>query len=87
MGSSFCSMSFGYFGDVARRLGIVAFDLREVTGKELGGDDAHKRGQPFGDVRREFDRRLREGEGVLVIRDDNEFGVLLITEACEHVFH
>lgn len=37
-------MRLRHFGDRTGCIGIIALDLRQVTGEQLGGEDAYQRG-------------------------------------------
>jgi hypothetical protein len=46
------SIRFGNLADGAGFFGVIALGARQVPGKELGRDDAHNGGEPFGDIDR-----------------------------------
>ena len=71
-------MRLCHFCDAARCIGIITFDGGKVAGKQLSGDNAHQRSQPFGNLRRELDRRLSQRERIRIIRDDDKFGISVV---------
>jgi len=73
-------MRLRHLCDRAGTFGVESLHGGEVTGEELSGENADDWRQPFGDRLRERDGRLGEGKRGLVVRDDDQFGAVVIAQ-------